>query len=302
MSRRHPALFLLTLLALCLPFAHAAEPTSNLASAEKTTQYWGRAFWPSQNPETAGGLAIELMNVVTKRLPEYQHQYQIMSFSRGFNDLQHRNDLCMVGVVRAEQRDRSGYFVGLWPLLPPQLLIRRDSWQQISGGQPTVSMQALLQRPDLHGASIQQRTFGGQVDQLLTPSNNLELLQTSSKTNNLLQMLAKKRIDFTPEYIEVFLDNTQEQLPLREQLMALSIAEAQTPAVIGIYCSRSPEGERLTRQIAHIAGDSAVQAEFQNIINREIPAINRQAHQDWLDDFFRNGTKNIQTNLPANAP
>ena len=291
------------LLAFTVTAAHAAEqsPSAASSSSSKPIQFWGRAFWPEKQNGTKGGLVVELMAHVTSRLPQYQHHYQVMSLNRGFNDLKQRNDLCVVGVVRTPERDKWGYFVGLWPLLPPQLVIRRVDWQRINNGQPSISLKALLQRQDLRGATARVRSYGSDIDALVDAAERagqMDKIQTSSKNNNLLNMLAVGRIDFTPEYIESFVASAQAQPEFPQKFVLLVIDEAQQPSVAGIYCSRSPRGEQLIRQIEQIARDPAVGTQFQTMMYRSIPGELRQPYQQWMDEFFQQRPEKNLTNLP----
>lgn len=275
-----------------------AEPLPGQA----VPQYWGKIFsWTESGVENpTQGIMFELLHEVTKELPEYQHHYQAMSLSRGFTDLKQHNNLCMVGMVRNPERDTVGYFVGLWPVLPPQLVIRRKDRQMIAGKQSRVSLTELLERHDLHGAIIEGRFFGPTLQPLLQAASakgDLQTMQTSSSVNNLLRMLEAGRIDFTLDYLETFLTSSTGQPELRNNLLLMPLEEAQTPGVGGIYCSRTPRGKQLIERIDQLARDPQLQARFAAIIDRYLPAEPRQPYAQWISNYFKQPTQHSLTNI-----
>ena len=280
---------------------------TNLAMAEqsteqKPTQYWGKLFsWTDNKAQhPTEGIMFELLHEITKQLPEYQHHYIAMSLSRGFTDLTQRDDLCMVGMMRNPERDSVGYFVGLWPVLPPQLVIRRDDRQFITRGQKRVSFAALLLRNDLRGATLQGRYFGPTLEALLQTAKTegrLQTLQTSASANNLLSMLDAGRIDFTLDFLETFQTSSESRPELRKRLMLVPLEEVQTPGVGGIYCSRTPRGKQLIERIDTLAKNPKLQARFQKIIDHYLPAEPRQPFAQWTGNYYQQRSQKSITNL-----
>ncbi len=277
--------------------ASGAEPSQ--AASKLPPQYWGHFSWVGQQ-QPDHGLSFDLMQELTTRLPEYQHRYQVMSLSRGFIDIQQRDDLCMVAVIQSAERDQVGYFVGLWPILPPHVVIRSADRHTIAGDSNRLSLAELLQRPDLRGALIRERSYGPELAPLLSAglaSGQLKSLQTSNH-NNLLNMLNMGRIDFTLDYLESFLGSTEAQPELKSKLLLLPLQEAQTPRIAGIYCPRTPHGKQLIERIDQLARDSEVNSNFQSIVNRYIPSEVQQPYADWLNEFYSQRPQRSLTNLP----
>lgn len=291
---------------LVLPFLLTGLYT-NLARAEnssdlKPTQYWGKLFsWTDNRAQhPTEGIMFELLHEVTKQLPEYRHHYIAMSLSRGFTDLTHRDDLCMVGMMRNPERDKVGYFVGLWPVLPPQLVIRREDRQLIAGQQERVSLAELLKRSDLQGATLEGRYFGPTLEPLLQAAKadgRLQTLQTSASANNLLSMLDAGRIDFTVDFLETFQTSSESRRALRKKLLLVPLQEVQTPGVGGIYCSRTTRGKQLIERIDTLAKDPKLQARFQKIIDQFLPAKPRQPFAQWTSNYYQQRSQQSITNL-----
>lgn len=280
---------------------------TNLAMAdkpadEKPVQYWGKLFsWTDNKAQhPTEGIMFELLHEVTRQLPEYQHHYIAMSLSRGFTDMTHRDDLCMVGMMRNPERDRVGYFVGLWPVLPPQLVIRRDDQQFITREQKRVSLAAVLERNDLRGAVLEGRYFGPKLDALLQTAKSagsVQSLQTSANANNLLSMLDVGRIDFSLDFLETFQTSSESRPELRKRLMLVPLEEVQTPGIGGIYCSRTPRGKQLIERIDALAQNPRLQARFQKIIDRYLPATPRKPYAQWTGNYYQQRSQQSITNL-----
>lgn len=304
MPSRALLLLLLSLLVFSPVATLADTQGSHNAEApgpQNPRQYWGRSLWTTEPDAIAQDYVSALVSQVMARTPQYQHHRLLMNLSRSFIDLQHKDNLCIVGVVRSAERDKIGYFVGLWPLLPPHIVIRRSDWHLINKNQPTISLNDLLQRADLRGATIIQRSYGPVVDGILTTAikeGRLDSLQSSSQDNNLMIMLASGRIDFSPEYVESFLVRLPTTTELSDELMMLGIEEDQNPSMYGVYCSRTPRGEAMIRQIDAVARDPKVSAELQRIQHSFIPEQTRQPYQPWLDDFFQQRQHRNLTSLP----
>ena len=279
------------------------------ALAEQQTlppQYWGKIFsWTDKSLQhPTEGTMFEMLFEVTKQLPEYQHHYQAMSLTRGFTDLKSRDDLCMVGMRRSPERDQVGYFVGLWPVLPPQLVIRRADRHIIAGTQSSVSLAKLLGRNELRSAIIEGRYFGPELDPLIhaaKATGQIQSLQTSSQVNNLLRMLDMGRIDYTLDYVETFLSSSVDQPTLRDSLLLIPLEEVPTPSVTGIYCSRTPRGKQLIERIDKLTRDPQLQQRFKAHYTRFIPDEARQPYAQWLDTFFQQRSQYSLTNLPESA-
>lgn len=255
----------------------------------KPTQYWGRIFW-SGAAQPKHSFALDLIQEITSRLPEYEHHLQAMSISRGLTDLKQRDDLCMLALAQSAERDRSGYFVGLWPVLPPQLVIRRTDRDAIVGNRSSVSLKELLQDKELRSAIITERLFGPELTPLIEDgiaSGQIKKLHTSSHNNNQLNMLIQGRIDFTLDYLESFQSTTENQPELSKKLLLIPITEAKTPRISGIYCSRTARGLAMIERIDAIARDPQVIANFQSIMDKYLPAEPRQAYRQWISDYYQ---------------
>ena len=264
---------------------------------------WGTSPWPGlvnlRDGQPHSGIIVDLLQQVTAHLPQYRHRVQLVNLSRGLEQLKQAGTTCLLPTIRTAERDQLGHYVGLFVAMPHQLLVRSSDRTRFAAAPQEVSLRALLQQPNLRGGLIQDRSYGPALDALLNdPSVQPRLLriQTSSAGNNLFDMLEHGRIDYLLEYAEV-IQYVQQQGGASD-LTLLPLQEASTPLVSGIYCSRTPAGARLIRQIDDIARQPEVIAYFQQAQKAYVPAATLKHYQAWLDKFFAQRGQSDLTSLP----
>lgn len=280
--------------------------SARVVAEEPPALNWGLTAWPglvnSENGEPTDGMVIDLLTEITQRLPGYQHHLQLMNTSRSLLDLQQREDLCIVDVQRSAERDRIGYFVGLFLNLPPQLVIRSTDLQSISNGQTSISLQQLLQRKDLRGGLPAGRIYGPELTGLLETAEangHIQRIQSSGRGSNLLGMLEHGRIDYTLEYAETIqlMSSSADMRSVIQSLSLLPVQETTQPIVSGIYCSRSEQGKQVVMQVDKIAGDPLVLKHFGAAMEYFAPPATRQHYSKMYDDYLNNRASRSYTNL-----
>jgi uncharacterized protein (TIGR02285 family) len=212
------------------------------APARAEEVVWGMSPWPGlvelRDGQPAGGIIVALLGEITARLPEYAHRHSLVNLSRGFEQLRDERLHCFLPTFRTAERDRLGHYVGLFVAMPHQLVVRTRDRQAIAGGQTEVSLRQVLASPGLRGGLIRDRSYGPQLDPLLHGEHpQLQRIQTSSAGNNLFDMLEHGRIDYLLEYAEVL--GSVRRAGGAGALDLLPLREANTPAVSGVYCSRT---------------------------------------------------------------
>lgn len=279
---------------------------ATLHAAEPQQLTWGLTAWPglvnNQDGQPTDGLVIDLLGEITRRMPDYEHHLQLMNTSRSLADLEQRSDLCIVDVQRNPERDRIGYFVGLFINLPPQLVIRKSDRLKISRGLDSISLEQLLQRSELRGALPAGRIYGAELTPLIETAEargRIQRVQSSGRGSNLLDMLERGRIDYTLEYAETLqmLRAEPGMQPLLHSLSLLPVNETVTPIISGVYCSRSNVGRQAVREIDRIAGDPEVLAAFAAAMESFTSAETRKHYQLWYDDYLGNRASRSYTNL-----
>lgn len=286
---RHALLPLLLCGSLC---AAGAEPAAQVV--------WGMTPWPGlvdvRDGRPSSGIIVELLGEITARLPEYAHRSSLTNLSRGLEQLRRDELSCFLPTFRTAERDRFAHYVGLFVSMPHQLVVRERERQAIAAGQATVSLRQVLATEHLRGGLMRDRSYGPQLDPLLQGENpRLLRIQTSGAGNNLFDMLEHGRIDYLLEYAEVF--GSLQRAGGAAELSLLPLREADTPAVSGIYCSKTAAGALLVRRIDEVARRPEVIAAFIRAQHAYVPAATLEHYRPWLEAFFRHRGASDLTSL-----
>jgi uncharacterized protein (TIGR02285 family) len=288
---------LLGLLLLCASVANAAQP-----QAPQVT--WNMSPWPGlinvRDERPGDGIIVELLQQIVQRLPEYRHDFRLNNLTRGLEQLKREPLGCFLPTFPTPERDRHGYYVGLFVAMPHQLVVRTADLQRFAAGNGEVSLRTLLRDKRLRGGLVRDRSYGPILDPLLhdpAALPQLQRIQTSSAGSNLYGMLEHHRIDYLLDYAEV-VQYVQRQQGIAQGLSLLPLAEANSPYLSGIYCSRNAEGAELVRRIDQIARQPEVIELFRAAQKAYMPARTLAHYQPWLDRFFAERPGKDLTSLP----
>jgi uncharacterized protein (TIGR02285 family) len=206
------------------------------------------------NQQPVDGLVYETLRLITGRLPEYRHGFQLGNVPRAFKDIEDGKPVCFGAALATAERDRIGYFTEMMVLPPVHLIVRTDLAETLRPQAP-LSLRHTIDDPALHGVVTKGRLYGPALQALLhdRPPSNLQLVHSPNLGANLSAMVAHKRADYTLEYpLPSLLYATG-----TSRLSALPLKETGPSAITGIYCARTPWGrqlsERFRRQVQHQA-------------------------------------------------
>lgn len=288
---------LLGLLMLCSALACAEQ-------AQNPEVTWNMSPWPGLINVTDGkpgdGIIVELLQQIVQRLPEYRHDYRLNNLTRGLEQLKREPLSCFLPTFPTAERDRHGYYVGLFVAMPHQLVVRTADRARFTDDNEEVSLQKLLRDGRLRGGLVRDRSYGPLLDPLLQAPEalpQLQRIQTSSAGSNLYGMLEHDRIDYLLDYAEV-VQYVQRQKGVAQGLSLLPLAEASSPYVSGIYCSKNAEGAALIRRIDQIARQPEVISLFIEAQRAYIPPRTLAHYRPWLDRFFAERPHKDLTSLP----
>jgi uncharacterized protein (TIGR02285 family) len=292
-----PRRALIGLLLLCSSIAQAALPQG----PEVT---WNMSPWPGlinmQDSRPSDGIIVEVLQQIIQRLPHYQHHYRMNNLTRGLEQLKREPLSCFLPTFPTAERDQHGYYVGLFVAMPHQLVVRTADLPRFAASAGEVSLRQLLRDSQLRGGLVRDRSYGPILDPLLQAPEalpQLQRIQTSSAGSNLYGMLEHERIDYLLDYAEV-VQYVQRTQGAAQGLSLLPLAEASSPYLSGIYCSRNAEGAELVRQIDRIARQPEVIALFIQAQKAYMPAATLAHYQAWLDRFFAARPHQDLTSLP----
>ncbi|WP_043308858.1 hypothetical protein [Pseudomonas sp. ML96] len=288
---------LLGLLMLCATLASAEE-------ADKPEVFWNMSAWPGlinmRDGHPDDGIIVDLLRQMTERLPQYRHSYRLNNLTRGLEQLKREPLSCFLPTFPTPERDRHGYYVGLFVATPHQLIVRTADVPRFAPQGGEVSLREILRDKQLRGGLVRDRSYGPVLDPLLQAPDalpQLQRIQTSSAGTNLYGMLEHQRIDYILDYAEV-LQYVQREQGVAQELSLLPLAEASSPYLSGIYCSKNAEGAELIRRLDQVARQPDFIALFIEAQKAYIPAPTLQHYQAWLERFFAERPYKDLTSLP----
>jgi uncharacterized protein (TIGR02285 family) len=187
--------------------------------------------------------ADSLLDWLEPHLPGIQHHRSVANAKRSWRQIGSGDHVCAASAVRQPDRERLAYFTNTALMPAPQLIVRRERLVDLprnAAGQ--VDLTLLLADERWHGARVQGRSYGPQLDALFERAGSpagLTLSTSADFGSNLLPMLLQKRIDYAFEYPNALVLLAR-QRPEVSLLEGAAIAGASDPIVVGIACPRTP--------------------------------------------------------------
>jgi uncharacterized protein (TIGR02285 family) len=278
---------------LALPAARAEEarPVIN----------WMVADWPpvmilkeGRAPETAAelgdGVVDRMLAELVRRLPRYEHRFQLSTTRRTWHSMSLGEPLCQASAFATPERERLAYFTPSVLMPPVALVVRRELAAQLSPQGTPVDLHALLQRRDLQGRLESARSYGAQVDALVGQQLPREAV---SSIGQMAQLVSKGRVDFTLEYA-LTVEYWRRQGQLSQPLVALPLREGTDWAVAQVACTRSPWGREVIAAIDAAIRAAAATRSYRDLVFSWNAGPPGEADRQRVDNFFNERMQRAQ--------
>lgn len=201
--------------------------------------------------EPQGGLQVEALALLQQQMPEMTVTYRSVSRRRLMREMADGVDFCAAPFFLDAPGHEVGHFVPFILSTPIQAVLRRDQRPRfpLVGGR--LSLQQTLADPSLRGALAAGRTYPREIQDLLSRARAEGRLTTVGGPvggENLLLMIAAGRIDYSFEFASVT-RQMNERPQVRGALVGVPLLEYHDLVQSGIYCTRSPWGERMAQRL-----------------------------------------------------
>jgi len=160
-------------------------------------------FYPlyiCQDKQLVGGAGWNIMNLMWKNMPDYEHKTALLPLKRIQKDMKQGKHCLFYGLFKTPERQEFMRFSLPCRISPPTMVVIRKEDLPIFGGGKTVSLQGLLENKGLRFLTFNAISYGDIVDKLLAPHEKNEnvhvLYRTDEMDQNALGLLRKKRIDY----------------------------------------------------------------------------------------------------------
>ncbi|MFP6851243.1 MAG: hypothetical protein VCA57_21435 [Pseudomonas sp.] len=266
----------------------------NTATLHAEELRWGAVPIPGmfnlRDGEVTGGMLVEALQLLAARLPSLQMRYVVLPMSRVDQRISRKGKICSIGQLQTPERDSAGYFIPYVGGMPIQVLVRRQSLDQllIEGGQ--VSLDWLFANPYLRGALSKGRVYPQPIRQRLAQAlaeGSIAELGGSLGGENLVRMVSNHRLDYVFDYPLIHSEMMRDA-NLSDALVSVPLREHSQLEALGIYCPRTPWGQRMTGLLDQaIRGESANPERTLDIYRRWLPPQVFADYREQLLQFFR---------------
>lgn len=271
--------------ALCAPGAQAAE--------ERPVIHWMVADWPPvmilkdgrapATPSDLGdGVVDRMLMDLTRRLPRYEHRFQLSTTRRTWHAMALGEPLCQASAFATPQRERLAYFTPAVLMPPVALVVRRELAAQLSPHGAAVDLQQLMLRSDLQGRLESARSYGATLDVLVGEQIPREPV---SNIGQMAQLVSKGRVDYTLEYAAT-VEYWRRQGQLSQPLVALPLREGADWTVAQVACTRSPWGREVIAAIDAAIRAAAATRSYRDLVFSWQVAPPSEAERHRVDQFF----------------
>lgn len=247
---------------------------------------------PESSPEgleAQKGITDRLLELLTEALPQYSHDISVVPTPRLLHALEDGPNVCNPSMKITPERQEYIVFSRYPSIIAPSngITIRAD--ERARFGEPPVSLEALMNKPELILGIEFGRAYGPGIDEVLarhSTSGSVYERYSSPAYSGLIQMLRRERVDYVLGFPMEF-SYVGETQQLNDDIAFLPLEEPRDYAFSYIGCSRTDTGRELIASIdealAEIRGTDA----YREAIERWLPEIVHESfRRQYREDFL----------------
>lgn len=281
---------ILLLLLLALFWVDEAQPAE-----PKPEVTWFIGDWPpvyilakGQTPESVADLGDgqidRVLAELIPRMPEFNHRFEQLNSRRLWRDIAAGRTLCTASAFRSPERLAVSYMSPAMMVAPLALVVRADRAESLASGSATVSLQALLRRPDFQGLLEVDRSYGPTLDALLA-AGPPQKRESVSRLGQTTELVAAGRADFTLDFAHT-VEYLRRGGSLRTPLTVLNIQETGDWSVGYVACTRNAWGAQVMQAVDRAIRQAAATRSYREAYSRWLPEALRKSSHALLEAFF----------------
>ncbi|NQY93515.1 MAG: hypothetical protein HRT43_05050, partial [Campylobacteraceae bacterium] len=181
------------------------------AKETNKTIIWDTLNYPpsliTEGPYKNQGFSDMSRELFMFRLKEYEHDIENGSIQKAMQDIESEQNFCFVGLTRDKFKDEFIQFsIPYIEILPNQLVIRKTDlkrFKSYAGTNNTVNLHRLLQNNGFDFGYVEGRNYTPFIDRLIIlneEKNHLFSKDIQDENDDIVQMLAREKFDYTIEY------------------------------------------------------------------------------------------------------
>ncbi len=244
--------------------------------AEETIQ-WAVMDWPPfyfLDGENKGkGISETILKFYQSKLTKYNHEEIKMRLARYIRQAEDKKDICMYGLLKTPEREKDLYYSYATAFgVTQRIIMKTSTWKKL--GQPeTMSLEALLLKPDMSVIFQQKRAYGV-LNHIINKYQHSENVNIGAQSGfQLIKMLLLDRIDYIVEYPYpvAMVSKKNKKLDL-----ITSVRIEELPPYILSYCTcaKTPNGKKVIERINEIIRQYRASEEYWQTLS---------AGMNWMD-------------------
>jgi uncharacterized protein (TIGR02285 family) len=240
------------------------------------------------------GVVDQALRLITAKMPEYKHVIEVGTVSRVTEAMKRGENVCIPTLFVTEERKQFGHF-SVYPttFLPPlAVLTRKDEMNLFRSGQEPVSLRHLLANEGSTLGVVANHSYGREVDSVITThqgKSNLVVRSGISATEGLLEMVLKRRIDYTIAY--PWSISAKLGAETASQFGAIAFEEAGTHPRHHVLCTGNQWGNQVIRRIDQVLKTALPTTEYRSFIEQWLPPDSLPSFRSAYDEFLAVGVK-----------
>lgn len=227
----------------------------------KETVLWRVTDWPPfyilDGPNKGKGLYDQLIAMMAKKMPEYEHKRLVASTDRVRQEWLMGNNICHPSVIPGEYSVHSV----MNSILPSHRLIVHESKAHMFKGR-TISLGSLLADKSLRGGITPSR-YSGAINEIVDKHVLSGHLTEKQKYKNMVKMVLENRVDYIIEY-PVIVDYMARTMGLPNTTRSYRISETESAPFIFVVtgCTPNEWGRKMIERINTILKEEAKNPQF----------------------------------------
>lgn len=256
-----------------------AAPAAHILAKERIQ--WMITHWPpvmalDESKQTiTGGQWGGQLQLLQKQLANYDHTLTHMTWSRFWHMVEKGESICNCMILKNEERERTVFFsIPATIILPNQIIMKRTG-AALLGNPESLSLEAILTAGKLKGMLIMKRSYGDEIDRILsrykTPLN-MEISVVNEKSN--IMKLLHDRGDYIIEYSFSVNQILAHHFPERQgELVNIPIQEVDPFYYVYVGCPKNSWGRSVIKDINRalevLRPDKAFRSQLEEMYTKE---------------------------------
>lgn len=229
---------------------------------------WRVIDWPPfyilNGPHKGQGLYDQMITLVERELPEFQHLRVPMTTARIHKEWKRGNNACHPSVLPGEHGIESKVNS---LLLPYRIVSSKKTNLPIQPQQTSLSIDTLLSNSKFTGGITPSR-YSPTLNKIVEKHANSPHLTSSPRYQTLVKMLLMERLDYLIEYPPI-VSFYAEQEGLVNKTNSFEIAESHQKYLKVVFaCTKNEWGKKIIQKINKILIDESKEAQFMDFRTR----------------------------------